>query len=140
MGEVALNRQIDDILVRLVMIKGQVPAVFALSLPACCLVPATFVVSTPLFINQAFCMPRETASLLILTHFFQVYPHILGIHPGRMALPSEVIKEEPVYVNAKQYKRIMMRRQCRAKAESENKLAKPRKVCTHDWSLFFFFH
>jgi len=53
-------------------------------------------------------------------------PILAPIYP-RMPLP-DVMEETPLYVNAKQYARILKRRQQRAKLEMENRISKMKKV------------
>jgi len=47
------------------------------------------------------------------------------------AEPQDVVddRDQPLYVNAKQYHRILKRRQARAKLEASGKIPKERRVC-----------
>ena len=48
--------------------------------------------------------------------------------PSQTAVSSEPAEEEPLYVNAKQYNRILKRRAARAKLEAEGRIPRERKV------------
>ena len=47
---------------------------------------------------------------------------------NQAAVTSEPTEEEPLYVNAKQYNRILKRRAARAKLEAEGRIPRERKV------------
>lgn len=47
---------------------------------------------------------------------------------GDMMSAAAVVEDEPLYVNAKQYHRILKRRAARAKLEEQNRISRQRKV------------
>ncbi|XP_019766955.1 nuclear transcription factor Y subunit alpha isoform X2 [Dendroctonus ponderosae] len=60
-------------------------------------------------------------------------PTTSGTQFQRVQIPGqEFLEEEPLYVNAKQYKRILKRRQARAKLEAEGKIPKERPKYLHE--------
>ncbi|KAG9457728.1 hypothetical protein H6P81_002236 [Aristolochia fimbriata] len=64
---------------------------------------------------------------LVAAYGSQVY----GVQPARVPLP-DLAEDEPIYVNAKQYRGILRRRESRAKMEAQNKLVKSRKPYLHE--------
>ncbi|XP_008192075.1 nuclear transcription factor Y subunit alpha isoform X2 [Tribolium castaneum] len=61
-------------------------------------------------------------------------PGSSGTQFQRVPIPgtTEFLEEEPLYVNAKQYRRILKRRQARAKLEAEGKIPKERPKYLHE--------
>ena len=78
----------------------------------------------------------DITSFLCYKHlpFYYISSHqihqaqLIGMTPFRVPLPLDFTKEEPVFVNAKQYHAILRRRKYRLKLESQNKINKIRKV------------
>ncbi|XP_066138863.1 nuclear transcription factor Y subunit alpha [Euwallacea fornicatus] len=70
---------------------------------------------------------------LVMVRSPEMVPGTSGTQFQRVQIPGqEFLEEEPLYVNAKQYKRILKRRQARAKLEAEGKIPKERPKYLHE--------
>lgn len=61
-----------------------------------------------------------------------IHPSMVNVAFARVPLPLDPAEDEPIYVNPKQYRGILRRRESRAKLEAQNKLIKARKPYLHE--------
>lgn len=79
---------------------------------------------------QILTMPNSEPGTVIM-----MVPGAGGVHTVQkipLAGAAELLEEEPLYVNAKQYHRILKRRQARARLEAEGRIPKERRKYLHE--------
>ena len=59
------------------------------------------------------------------------YNNVMQMQSSKVQIPQEMSEEQPMYVNAKQYRRIIKRRQVRAKLDQLRKVPSSRKPFLH---------
>ncbi|CAG9770680.1 unnamed protein product [Ceutorhynchus assimilis] len=78
-------------------------------------------------------LAMANGNLVMVRNQSDMVPSTSGTQFQRVQIPTqELLEEEPLYVNAKQYKRILKRRQARAKLEAEGKIPKERPKYLHE--------
>ncbi|PIK43586.1 hypothetical protein BSL78_19558 [Apostichopus japonicus] len=80
--------------------------------------------------SQILTMPNSDPGTVIM-----MVPGAGGVHTMQkipLAGAAELLEEEPLYVNAKQYHRILKRRQARARLEAEGRIPKERRKYLHE--------
>ncbi|XP_050301522.1 nuclear transcription factor Y subunit alpha-like isoform X2 [Anthonomus grandis grandis] len=90
--------------------------------------------ATPTVVQQAHTgLAMANGNLVMVRSPADMVPSTSGTQFQRVQIPGqEFLEEEPLYVNAKQYKRILKRRQARAKLEAEGKIPKERPKYLHE--------
>ncbi|EFA01850.1 nuclear transcription factor Y subunit alpha isoform X1 [Tribolium castaneum] len=79
-------------------------------------------------------LTMANGNLVMVRNAADMVPGSSGTQFQRVPIPgtTEFLEEEPLYVNAKQYRRILKRRQARAKLEAEGKIPKERPKYLHE--------
>ncbi|KAJ1961842.1 Transcriptional activator [Dispira parvispora] len=89
--------------------------------------------NTATSIGEGYAQPSQYSNLSLMSAQANpmMYPSSAPTSAGVHAIPSEQ-GDQPLYVNAKQYHRILKRRAARAKLEAEHKISRTRKKYLHE--------